>query len=110
MKNIEQYKQRFFNLMESELGNVKPLISEQLDYWGMAKDLLFWLESFKTSKGKDNVASILNNIESKAGWDEIQRTYGKPNGKDLITALKEYLGADYSRIVDPLMKRIEEHG
>ena len=27
--NIEQYKKRFFNLMESELGNVKPLISER---------------------------------------------------------------------------------
>jgi len=30
MKNIEQYKKRFFNLMESELGNVKPLINEQV--------------------------------------------------------------------------------
>jgi hypothetical protein len=25
----------------------------------------------------------------------------------LLTSLGEYLGADYSRIVDPLMKRIE---
>ena len=30
MDNIEQYKQRFFMLMESEMGNVKPLISEQV--------------------------------------------------------------------------------
>ena len=28
MNNIEQYKKRFFNLMESEMGNVKPLINE----------------------------------------------------------------------------------
>jgi hypothetical protein len=27
--NIEQYKHRFFNLMESTIGDVKPLISEQ---------------------------------------------------------------------------------
>lgn len=29
MSNIEQYKNRFFNLMESTLGDVKPLINEQ---------------------------------------------------------------------------------
>jgi hypothetical protein len=29
MNNIEQYKNRFFNLMESTIGDVKPLISEQ---------------------------------------------------------------------------------
>ena len=29
MRNINQYKKRFYNLMESTLGNVKPLISEQ---------------------------------------------------------------------------------
>jgi hypothetical protein len=29
MKDIEQYKNRFFNLMESTMGDVKPLINEQ---------------------------------------------------------------------------------
>ena len=29
MRNIESYKNRFYNLMESTIGNVKPLISEQ---------------------------------------------------------------------------------
>ena len=29
MGNINQYKKRFYNLMESTLGDVKPLISEQ---------------------------------------------------------------------------------
>jgi hypothetical protein len=28
MNNIEHYKKRFYNLMESEMGNVKPLINE----------------------------------------------------------------------------------
>jgi hypothetical protein len=27
--NLTEYKKRFYNLMESELGNVKPLINEQ---------------------------------------------------------------------------------
>ena len=31
MNNIEQYKNRFFNLMESTIGDVRPLISEQDD-------------------------------------------------------------------------------
>ena len=29
MENITEYKRRFYNLMESTLGDVKPLISEQ---------------------------------------------------------------------------------
>jgi len=29
MENINEYKRRFYNLMESTLGDVKPLISEQ---------------------------------------------------------------------------------
>jgi hypothetical protein len=29
MRNIEEYRNRFFNLMESTIGDVKPLISEQ---------------------------------------------------------------------------------
>ena len=34
MKDIEQYKKRFYNLMESTMGDVKPLINEegQQDY------------------------------------------------------------------------------
>lgn len=28
--NIEQYKNRFFNLMESTIGDAKPLINEQV--------------------------------------------------------------------------------
>jgi len=30
MNNIEEYKKRFFMLMESEMGDVRPLISEQV--------------------------------------------------------------------------------
>jgi hypothetical protein len=29
MNNIEQYKKRFFNLMESTIGDIRPLINEQ---------------------------------------------------------------------------------
>lgn len=33
MKNLEQYKSRFYNLMESTIGEVKPLITEQEESW-----------------------------------------------------------------------------
>lgn len=33
MNNIDQYKRRFFNLLESEMGNVRPLITENEDQW-----------------------------------------------------------------------------
>jgi hypothetical protein len=39
MKNIEQYKSRFYNLMESTMGNVKPLI-EQSTGCGDPKSIL----------------------------------------------------------------------
>jgi len=32
MRNINEYKKRFYNLMESTLGDVKPLISEATQY------------------------------------------------------------------------------
>ena len=32
MRNINEYKKRFYNLMESTLGDVKPLISEDTQY------------------------------------------------------------------------------
>jgi hypothetical protein len=31
MENIEQYKKRFYNLMESTMGDAKPLLSEQIN-------------------------------------------------------------------------------
>jgi hypothetical protein len=33
MNNVEEYRRRFFNLLESEMGNVKPLITEDEDQW-----------------------------------------------------------------------------
>jgi hypothetical protein len=43
MNNIEQYRKRFFNLMESTMGDVKPLISEQ----GTINDLTAVWNNFK---------------------------------------------------------------
>jgi hypothetical protein len=34
MENIKDYRERFFNLMESTIGDVKPLLSEQVKLEG----------------------------------------------------------------------------
>jgi hypothetical protein len=116
MGNIENYKQRFYNLMESTMGDVKPLISEQIDYWRTAKELDSAMAIARVpgkdgdASQRDKIASILNRIESMAGWKELQRTFGKPNGQDLNDSLKRYLGTDYNRIMDELMAKWKEHG
>jgi len=106
MKNLNEQIERINNLSNYVVGVV---ISEQeLDYWDLAKKLDMNMQGFVTKSGKDRVASILNQIDSESGWKEIQRTYGNPNGKNLLTRLKEFLGADYSKIIDPLMLRIKD--
>ena len=116
MGNIENYKQRFYNLMESTMGDVKPLISEQIDYWRTAKELDSAMAIARVpgkdgdASQRDKIASILNRIESMAGWEELQRTFGKPNGQDLNDSLKRYLGTDYDRIMGERMAKWKEHG
>ena len=116
MGNIENYKQRFYNLMESTMGDVKPLISEQIDYWRTAKELDSAMAIARVpgkdgdASQKEKIASILNRIESMAGWKELQRTFGKPNGQDLNASLIRYLGTDYDTIMDKLMAKWEKHG
>jgi hypothetical protein len=116
MGNIENYKQRFYNLMESTMGDVKPLISEQIDYWRTAEELDSAMAIARVP-GKDGdasqrhkIASILNRIESMAGWKELQRTFGSPNGQDLNDSLIRYLGTEYDSIMKELMSKWEKHG
>jgi hypothetical protein len=40
MNNLNEYKNRFYTLMESTMGNVKPLISEQMNNSSHFKDEL----------------------------------------------------------------------
>jgi hypothetical protein len=47
MKNLEQYKSRFYNLMESTIGEVKPLITEE-ESWEK-----FMMDVFKGLERKD---------------------------------------------------------
>lgn len=59
MNNIDQYKKRFFNLLESEMGNVKPLITEDEDQW---------IEDSSELEGESNT----ENLNMEQGAKEIQ--------------------------------------
>jgi hypothetical protein len=58
MSNIDQYKKRFFNLLESEMGNVKPLITEDEDQW---------VEDSEEIEGESN----MDNLNMEQGAKEI---------------------------------------
>lgn len=48
MKNIDSYRKRFYGLLESTMGNVKPLLNEQsenVDIYNMCLGFLYNLNS-----------------------------------------------------------------
>lgn len=61
--NIEQYKNKFFNLMESTIGDAKPLISEQAtQVTGITQDdkaeLIKVLRNHLNQAENDNIDAI----------------------------------------------------
>jgi len=62
MRNIEAYKNRFYNLMESTIGNVKPLISEQEETEPQIFDKNYFITK-KTGTLSLNDNSIVNKID-----------------------------------------------
>jgi hypothetical protein len=66
MNNIDQYKRRFFNLLESEMGNVKPLITEDEDQWVEDSAEMETETDFgqmDQEKAADEIKSVLSNDE-----------------------------------------------
>jgi hypothetical protein len=59
MNNIDQYKRRFFNLLESEMGNVKPLITEDEDQW---------IDDSREMEGETN----FDEMDKEQGVEEIK--------------------------------------
>lgn len=57
MENLEQYKSRFYSLMESTMGDVKPLIKEDIDHQPAQQ---FFQDVF---------TSLSKKIPNKVKWD-----------------------------------------
>ncbi len=73
MKNIEQYKKRFYSLIESEMGNVKPLISEQPG---------------AVYKGINKVGGFLSNFVDDATKSALSGKFGR----EAVESFDSFLG------------------
>lgn len=61
MFNIELYKKKFYTLMESEIGNVKPILSESSrpDRKGVDKKLFLGTEKYRQEELNKNLSKVL---------------------------------------------------
>ena len=61
MKNIEQYKRRFNSLLETTMGDVRPLISEEVTTPPKNLDYTTWVRSVETRLTKSEIKYIGEN-------------------------------------------------
>lgn len=111
MKNINEYKNRFYNLLESKIGDVKPLISEQTKhrtwYSSASSELLKSMSGPDlTGAGENKVKEILNQINTRDEWERLSGSYGTPNGESLVQWLEGDL-SDYDKFMTSFFKRID---
>jgi hypothetical protein len=79
MNNIEQYKNRFFNLMESTIGDVRPLITEQINP-----------DDIKEYKGKWSISNMMKNEVSKKMYKDAIDKNTKISGEEDATVVDYY--------------------
>ena len=79
MNNIEQYKNRFFNLMESTIGDVKPLMTEQINP-----------DDIKEYKGKWSISNMMKNEVSKKMYKDAIDNNTKISGEEDVTVVDYY--------------------
>ena len=104
MNNIEQYKNRFFNLMESTIGDVKPLISEQSTTvpTGTGDGL-----SNSPTTNVDDLGSIIRQSDKDKGADNFCKT---ESGYDICLVKKSMNRSAMDKMYNNDMRRIEGAG
>jgi hypothetical protein len=81
MEKIEQYRKRFYMLMESEMGNVRPLISEQvctLSQQEIDQVVKQTINHFSPEVLNDDIDSLDDSFKNKIQSDVVLRIW---NGK-----------------------------
>lgn len=85
MNKVDKYKNRFYSLLESELGNVKPLINEQEN---QSEDPTKKVSELSQELGSEIDPEIANEAMS-CSFDEIGSGLNlKPEVKELIEKVK----------------------
>ncbi len=83
MNNIEQYKKRFFNLMESTMGDVKPLINEQDASADEQKYQSLYNAVSGLGTNAEEFFKILATIKDKNEYDRINKIGMGKEGEDI---------------------------
>jgi hypothetical protein len=97
MNNIEQYKNRFFNLMESTIGDVKPLLSESINP-----------DDIKEYKGKWSISNMMKNEASKKMYKDAIDNNTKISGKEDATVVDYYNRMVNDNRLDSLVTMYDE--
>ena len=97
MNNIEQYKNRFFNLMESTIGDVRPLITEQAN-----------LDNIKEYKAKFIISKSLKKEDSKKMYKDAIDKNTKISGTEDEGVLNAYRGLVSQNNLDNVLRMYDE--
>jgi len=114
MENINEYRNRFYTLLESEMGDVKPLLSEQAELNSEENVIKFqtWVKQTYPSFDLGNTGINQDGIDGKKGgktniaWSKFGKQYLSSQasndnsmaktGKEFVDATKQTL----SRMID----------
>jgi hypothetical protein len=89
-RNVKKYRNRFFNLLESEMGNVKPLIVESEEDWIEDSEEMDVESDFdEMGKEKEAVKDVVNaveelDIDEKEDLEDFVRSVSPEELKDII--------------------------
>ena len=105
MRNIEQYRNRFFNLMESTIGDVKPLLTESLtedqkkeykskwvisNYFYKTQPAPKYLTSMGMYKTAIDKNEVINESEESDVISTYQRYVNEPGGNRIDFLVSKY--------------------
>ena len=101
--------ENFSKLMNSKLGDSKPLVSEQsspTEYQEIADYLYKSMKGLSSKEDSDNVKSIIfNRIKNKNDWEGVKKAFGVKDGENL----EQWLGGEMRINLNDIMKSINQN-
>jgi hypothetical protein len=101
--------ENFSKLLNSKLGDSKPLVSEQIisqNYQEIANYLYDNMKGLSSSKNAENIKiTILNSIKNKNDWEGLKKAFGVKDGENL----EQWLKGEMRINLDDIMKTINQN-